>query len=456
VADAFGSATIVVQATDSGALTVNDTFVVTVTPVNDQPIVVSAVPDTTVIENNPPFTYRDLNDVFDDVEDSGSLVFTVESNDNPGLVTATTGDGGGVAFRSVSTAVSDGNAVSVDVNTPVGTVAGDLLIASLTSDGNSTLSPPDGSWTLIEGGGVNPSSGTTPSFGVWYKIAGGSEPSLYTFTSSASERLYMTVQRYDGHDATSPINASALASSAGSTTPTAPTVTTTVDGAKILRVFGADGSSAPYVVPAGHTERYNGLSGGGPAGTGGAGAEINQTTAGATGTAAFSMSASEEWQAVTVAIAPASAGGDSLSLTFAADSSGSAAIVVRATDSGALFVEDEFIVTVTADNDAPVIASAIPDTTVAEDSPAITAYRDLNDVFSDIEDGTALAFTIFDNDNPGLIDPTINGVDSTLDLSLVADAFGSATIVIRATDSGALTVNDTFVVTARRSWPFET
>ena len=98
-------------------------------------------------------------------------------------------------------------------------------------------------------------------------------------------------------------------------------------------------------------------------------------------------------------------------------------------------------------NDVPIVVSAMPDTTVTEDDPTITAYRDLNDVFSDVEDGTALAFTVFDNDNPSLISPTINGADSTLDLALLADAFGTATIVVRATDSGALAVDDTLVVT---------
>jgi hypothetical protein len=53
-----------------------------------------------------------------------------------------------------------------------------------------------------------------------------------------------------------------------------------------------------------------------------------------------------------------------------------------------------FDVVVTAGNDPPVVASAMPDTSVVEDSGHILGYRDLNDVFSDVEDGTALAFTV--------------------------------------------------------------
>ena len=70
-----------------------------------------------------------------------------------------------------------------------------------------------------------------------------------------------------------------------------------------------------------------------------------------------------------------------LDLAFGADQSGSATIVVRATDSGALTVDDTLVVTVNPVNDTPVVASAMPDTTVNEDNATITAYRDLNSVF---------------------------------------------------------------------------
>ena len=121
--------------------------------------------------------------------------------------------------------------------------------------------------------------------------------------------------------------------------------------------------------------------------------------------------------------------------------------MIRATDSGALTVDDTLVVTVTGVNDPPVVVSALPDTTVNEDNPTITGYRDLNDVFSDEEDGTALNYSILSNDNPALVMPTINGADSTLDLAFGADQSGSATIVVRATDSGPLQVDDTLVVT---------
>ena len=97
-------------------------------------------------------------------------------------------------------------------------------------------------------------------------------------------------------------------------------------------------------------------------------------------------------------------------------------------------------------NSTPTVASAIPDTTVVENSPAVDNYRDLKAVFTDVEDGSGLTFTIQGNTNPGLVTPTIVAADSTLDLSFTASTTGTATITIRATDSGALFVDDVFVV----------
>ena len=136
-----------------------------------------------------------------------------------------------------------------------------------------------------------------------------------------------------------------------------------------------------------------------------------------------------------------------LDLSFTADANGSATITVRATDGGGSTVDDVFTVTVNAVNDDPTVAAAIPDTTVSEDAPTIDNYRDLNAVFTDLEDGSALTFSILSNTNTGLVTPSIGVADSALDLSFTADANGSATITVRATDGGSLTVDDVFTVT---------
>ncbi|UCG53206.1 MAG: hypothetical protein JSW58_06530, partial [Candidatus Latescibacterota bacterium] len=97
-------------------------------------------------------------------------------------------------------------------------------------------------------------------------------------------------------------------------------------------------------------------------------------------------------------------------------------------------------------NTPPSVVSAMSDTTVVENSPPIDNYRDLNDVFTDVEDGDSLDFSIENNSNPGLVNAVIDP-DSALDLSFTPAQTGTAEIVVRATDSGALSVEDTVVVT---------
>jgi parallel beta-helix repeat protein len=146
---------------------------------------------------------------------------------------------------------------------------------------------------------------------------------------------------------------------------------------------------------------------------------------------------------VTTVVDPADS---TLDLTIGAELSGMATVVIRATDSGALSVDDTLVVTVTPVNDTPSVVSAIPDTVVSVNSPAIDNFRYLTDVFSDIEDGSALTYIVDSNDNPTLITATIDA-DSALDLAVAPAATGTANIGIRATDSGALFVVDTLSVT---------
>jgi len=123
---------------------------------------------------------------------------------------------------------------------------------------------------------------------------------------------------------------------------------------------------------------------------------------------------------------------------FAPDANGSATIVVRAMDEGAQSALDTFVVTVTAVNDTPVVASAIPDTTVSVSNPPIDNYRSLLSVFNDAEEGDALTYSIESNSNPGLVTVIIDG-DSALDLSFTPLLQGSATMSSKtpAIDSNA-------------------
>ena len=177
------------------------------------------------------------------------------------------------------------------------------IIAAVATDGNTdgSLAPPAG-WTAVD---VSQQGGAA-TFGVWWKLAGASEPVDYTFTWAGGEKAYGVVMRFTGHDPANPINVSAIAGGTSSA-PTAPDVTTTVADTMILRLGGFDDDDIGVGNPglAGHTAINMDKSGNGN-GTASAGAGyLTQAAAGDSGTSDFSLTASEQYRTVTIAIAPA-------------------------------------------------------------------------------------------------------------------------------------------------------
>ncbi len=115
---------------------------------------------------------------------------------------------------------------------PPGTVSGDFLLALATIDWNASgsVSTPSG-WTLIGSSRALASSGHQ----IWafYKVAGGSEPTTYTFTGASSGEI----QRWAGVDASDPINtynATMFDNWSGTSPRTNTGVTTDEDGCAII------------------------------------------------------------------------------------------------------------------------------------------------------------------------------------------------------------------------------
>jgi hypothetical protein len=208
---------------------------------------------------------------------------------------------GSVDFGSVATATATSNTTSLTIARPSGTTAGDLLILVLSKDGSGAVSTPSG-WTLSNEGAC---AGNACRLGVFWKVAAAGEPATYSVSWTGSEQAAGAVLRYTGADATAPINV-VSAGTGTSNTPTAPTVTTTSSNTRVVRIYGADDddlSATPY--PSGHTGRFNIESNGGNGTCSAGAADQVQAAAGATGTAAFTLDASEEWRGVTLAIRPA-------------------------------------------------------------------------------------------------------------------------------------------------------
>ena len=400
-AEGNGTATITVRATDSGALFVDDVFTVTVTSVNDQPTVIAAIPDTTVIENNPVIdNYRDLNAVFDDVEDGSALTFSIQNNTNPGLVTPTIGADSALDLSftastfgasTITIRATDGGALTVDdVFTVTVFQATGIAVATDDCDMGQDGSAMDatGSIDLFntdEWGGfcfvnINIPQGSIIESALF---------KIYAWdTSDDSPRVYIDFEQ--------------------------------VDSATVLTTAANNISNR-------WTETGNKVT-------------WNQNNIG-TGQAS-SPDLSVPLQAIIDR--PGWKPGNTLMLLLDQFNSTDLEITGYGDDPArAARLDIQYTV---VPNNPPTVASAIPDTTVTEDNAPIDNYRDLNSVFTDPEDGGQLNFIIQSNTNPGLVTPTI-GADSALDLSFTASASGSATITVRATDSGALTVDDVFTVT---------
>ncbi|HET8816441.1 MAG TPA: FG-GAP-like repeat-containing protein, partial [Pseudidiomarina sp.] len=97
-------------------------------------------------------------------------------------------------------------------------------------------------------------------------------------------------------------------------------------------------------------------------------------------------------------------------------------------------------------NTAPTVANAIADFSVNED--AANSTFNLANVFTDTETAAGnLTFSIQSNNNTGLVGASLDNGTDILTLSYAANASGTATIAVRATDGGGLTVDETFTVT---------
>lgn len=202
-----------------------------------------------------------------------------------------------VELMGCTTAQITTASTSVPLNVPPGTTTDDLLIAVLSSAGNGTTVTAPGGWTEISdvnsGGG-----GGSQTLAIYTRIAGGSEPSSYTFTTSNSVVTYAFMMRYDGASGVVLEGVEAIGSSINAT---APTLNTTLDDTLIVRLAAVRGgmTADPVTVITGHRNITQGEAGV----SDGAGAYFNQETAGTAPTAAFTNSSSR-WVTQTLGIEP--------------------------------------------------------------------------------------------------------------------------------------------------------
>ena len=162
------------------------------------------------------------------------------------------------AYANAESVAGAWGTTTIAINKPSGTASGDLLVASIigNSNGFATITPPSG-WTTLR-----VLSGDSFSIsGHYYKVAGGSEPSNYSWTGGTSY-IGGVIHRVTGA-ADPPIDVSEY-SEGGFTDWTLPALTTSVNDTLVVGVgtCWAD-DSRPSTPPSGYTERFDMNLGGG-------------------------------------------------------------------------------------------------------------------------------------------------------------------------------------------------
>lgn len=196
------------------------------------------------------------------------------------------------------------NNTALSVALPADTAEGDLLVACLVTDGNTTaaMDIPAGGWTSL--GTTCESDAVT--LGVWWKIAGASEANPVAFTWTGSEQAYGWIVRITGHDPITPIHASSIAQGQVDD-PATPSIATSVGDCLILRVGAFDDNDIDVPGDVGMTDHTTIVMRSSNSGTGtcsGGAAYTNKGPSGVTGEAHFNAGGYEQYVTATIAIAP--------------------------------------------------------------------------------------------------------------------------------------------------------
>jgi hypothetical protein len=416
-ADQSGSADITVRATDTDGLWVEDVFTVTVDAVNDAPTVVTPIANVTVDEDASD-TVIDLSSVFDDI-DSPAPAVSVHANTNSSLVSTSlvgttltlsyAADASGTAditIRGTDTGgeeVDDTFTVTVNavndaptVENPIGDVVVDEDASDTVIDLSSVFDDIDSPVpTVSVQSNTNSSLVSTSLVGTTLTLS---------YAADASGTADITIRGTDTGgeevDDTFTVTVNAVND--------APTVENPIGDVVV------DEDASDTVINL--SSVFDDIDSPVPA---------------------LTVQANTNSGLVSTSLV-----GTTLTLSYAADASGTADITIRGTDTGGEEVDDTFTVTVNAVNDAPTVENPIGDVVVDED--ASDTVIDLSAVFSDIET-PSLTLTVHDNTNSGLVGASIVG--TTLTLSYAPGANGTADITIRGTDGGNDHVDDLFTVT---------
>ncbi len=136
--------------------------------------------------------------------DESSLIVDPNSGEVVGGPQPTPPANGGIWLRGERTGNTGAGGATLTISQPPGVQSGDVLIAHvIVQTAGNTVTPPSG-WTLIK----RQDSLSSMSTATYYKVAGASEPSTYSWTFSTAGEASGGIADYSGVDTTNPIDAS--------------------------------------------------------------------------------------------------------------------------------------------------------------------------------------------------------------------------------------------------------
>ena len=432
----FGSATITVRATDTENLSVDATFTVTVIAVNDAPsfsvgfnpsVADGSGPQTfnnwaTNISAGPNESSQALNFTTSEtssflfssapsVSPAGTLTFTPANNvSGTSTVTISLSDDGGTENGGVNTSPSQTFTITVTNNNDAPTTSG-ISAVSVLEDANDTVINLYNAFDDEEDNDED----------LIYTIIGNTDPSLFTATSINSSNGLLTLDYAPDQNGSATITVQAE-DTGGLTVSTSFSVTISpvndppsTSGIADVVAF-EDGAPATRSLFAAFSDLEDG-----PAG-------LTYSVESVSNGALFGPGSPS--------IDPIAG---TLTLTFAQNAFGSSSITIRATDSGGLFVTEDFQVTLNSVNDAPSFTPG-SNISIPEDSPP----QSIPNWATNLSPGPAneasqtLSFNLTtDNDALFSVLPTINNT-GLLSFSPLSDAAGTAVVSATIMDSGGV------------------
>ncbi|MEA5456674.1 PKD domain-containing protein [Sinomonas sp. JGH33] len=210
----------------------------------------------------------------------------------------------GISVVGSTTTYSATAVGAVSITTPSGTAAGDVLVAAITVDLNSSMASVPAGWTAIVNGlGVNSSSTSGARIYSYYHVMGSSEPSSYSWTLGTAVKWGAGLTAYRGVNNTTPLDTgvvTAVDTTYTATTITLPSITTATNGAMLIGGVGLDAATPGISPPSGWTQLWQ-AAGGQISEL----ADVVQANAGASGTATWTLSTARGLGAWRTALKPA-------------------------------------------------------------------------------------------------------------------------------------------------------